>query len=159
MNKNLIVVFLFALIFHSCIDEDTFLMGVDEDIFIYNETKHQIHIKTDYDLTGCNETEYILLDSFKIDSTYKQKDVYFKNLYSSDNPKNTCSTTQFADSIAQYKIFYIEQGDSVFISKKLYDGTTFWDRKVTTRSRAMLFSAKYITHSLTITEEMFDKTK
>jgi len=155
MTKNLLTIFFIALIFHSCIDEDTFLMGVDEDIYIYNETKHQIHIMTDYVL-GFNETEYILLDSFIVDSTHKQKAEYFRNLYSSDNPKNTCSPSAFIDSIAQYKIFYIEQGDSVFISTKFYDGTTFWDRKVTTRSRAFLFSAKYILHSLTITNEMFE---
>lgn len=80
-------------------------MGVDEDIFIYNETKHQIHIKTDYDLTGCNETEYILLDSFTIDSTYKQKDVYFKICIRVTIPRILALQPNLQIQLHKYKIF------------------------------------------------------
>lgn len=144
---QLIILILFTVGLHSC--EDELLMGVDEDVVIYNDTKLQIHIKHDL-----QPFEFILFDSLVVDSTRKQRGDYFLNFYSSNNPKKTSSKSEFIDFIEKYTIYYILQGDSVFISPKFYQENTFWTKEESTHSRGFLFSAKYIIHSLTLTNEM-----
>ncbi len=139
-----------TLFFYSCIDEDSFLFGLDEDMVIYNQTHYDLHVIFD-------NPDYLFPDSMYRDTTYNKRKEYYFSIHSSDKI-SPLSIAAFKDTIAKLKIYYIEKGDTFFVSNTFYDGQTYWNRKEYVRSKGMIFRAKYILHSAYLKDDMFAKS-
>jgi hypothetical protein len=146
-NKLLIVI-LSILLIHSC-EADPF--GVMESIIIRNNTKLPVHIYHP------RETwDKILLDSFLTYDSSMLRDEFYFSLPEKDNPKRSYKTAEFIKALEEFKIFYVNQEDSIYISNKFYEGKTFWEKEESMCSIAMLFPRRCITHTFTITQDMFE---
>jgi hypothetical protein len=141
-NKILIVIFS-ILVVHSC-EDDPF--GVMESIIIRNNTKLPVHIN--HPIVTWDK---VLLDSFLTYDSSMQRDEFYFCLPEKYNPKGSYTTAEFIKALEDFKIFYVNQEDSVYISNKFYEGKTFWEKEESMCSIAMLFQRRCITHTFTIT--------
>jgi hypothetical protein len=143
-----------AISLHSCHGPEYELFGYTDEIFLENKTSvPNLHVQF-------GKRNMTLPDSLVLNDTnnyYKAPKEYYVPLLRLTGTSWPMSQREFVDSIAKFKIFYLENKDTFFVNRKFYDGITYWDKVVAKSPVAMIFAGKSETYTATLTNDMFEK--
>ena len=150
---NSFVLICTVILFHSCHGPEYEMFGYADDVFIENNTTHNLHVL--FGKMNMSRPDTIVLKDSVIYSKAPQE--FYFQLVRLTGTNWPMSQREFVDSIAKFNIFYLENKDTFFVNKKFYDGITYWDKAVAKSSVSMIFAGKRETYTATLTNELFEK--
>ena len=158
MKKKIYILISIVLFATSC-NYDNQLHEVQLAIYINNMTQHNFHIF--YENKEYSMSDSIYLESRKwYDSTGNDFIQWtFQNVL--ENRDDTLSQSEFVEYISKMKVFYVEKGDTFYVSETFYDGISCWETKNEAAIDGIMFIRHYwwSHYTATLTDEMFDLYK
>jgi len=142
-----------AILFYSCHGPEYEMFGYADDVFIENNTTHNLHVL--FRNINMSLPDTIVQKDTVLYSRAPQE--FYFQLVRLTGTNWPMSQREFVDSIAKFNIFYLENKDTFFVNKKFYDGITYWDKVVAKSSVGMIFAGKRETYTATLTNELFEK--
>lgn len=158
MKKKFYILISIVLFATSC-NYDNQLHEVQLAICINNMTQHNFHIF--YENKEYSMSDSIYLESRKwYDSTGNDFTQWsFQNVLK--NRDDTLSQSEFVEYISKMNVYYVEKGDTFYVSEKFYDGISCWETKNEAAIDGIMFIRHYwwSHYTATLTDEMFDLYK
>lgn len=150
MKNYYVIIVGLAFLMNSCYDNE--LHSITVEIIIENKTHKNLHCIYDtkdysfsdsiYDIASLNSDGFI--------------QCYIDTIINRDN---VLSDAEFSDLVSRFKIFYIENGDTLKINDSFYDGKSCWKSEITKATDGIMFVKYYwwCEYKAVLTSDMFEK--
>jgi len=159
MKQKFYILISIVLFATSC-NFDNQLHEVYINIDIVNLTKRNLHLF--YENKEYSESDSIYFEQKKLNDSIGSNDFIqwnFQNVLK--NRDDTLSQSEFVEYISKMKVFYVEKGDTFYVSETFYDGISCWETKNEAAIDGIMFIRHYwwSNYTATLTDEMFDLYK